>query len=159
MWGKIHADYQPNPCPSYIACNPLSDNIPPPAIQAAAKCKSHIISATIFRWVTNHSFDANYSNHFRQGADNPTLCPCADPTHPQFTLSHPYQLYWHTKEHVLFHCPCYAQARQIHLRGLTSLHVIFHSEEDMTRLCTFATATNCSLLCPLHNLAPQPDPP
>jgi hypothetical protein len=32
MWGNIHADYQPNPCPSFITCNPLLDNIPPPTI-------------------------------------------------------------------------------------------------------------------------------
>jgi len=40
MWGKIHTDYWQNPCPSFIACDPPSDNIPPPAIRAAAKCKS-----------------------------------------------------------------------------------------------------------------------
>ena len=159
MWGKIHADYQPNPCPSFIACDPPSDNNPPPTIQAAAKCKSHLILSTIFRWATNHSFDTNYSNRFRQGADDPTLCPCANPTHPQFHPSEPYRPYQHTKEHVLFHCPQYTHARTTHLHSLTSLRVIFHSEDDTTRLCAFITATNCSLLCPLHNLAPWPDPP
>ena len=121
MWGKIHVDYQPNPCPSFIACDPPSNNKPPPAVQAAAKCKSRLISSTIFRWATNHSFNANYSDHFRQGADDPTLCPCADPNHPQFTPSHPYRLYRHTKEHVLFHCLRYTHTRQTHLHGLTSL--------------------------------------
>jgi len=82
MWGKIHTDYQPNPWPSYIACELPSDNTPPPAIQAAAKYNNRLISSTIFHWATNHSFDANYSDHFRQGADDLTLCPCADPTHP-----------------------------------------------------------------------------
>jgi hypothetical protein len=159
MWGKIHADYQPNPRPSFIACDPPSDNIPPPAIRAAAKCKSRLISSTIFRWATNHSFDANYSDRFRQGADDPTLCPCADPNHPQFKPSNPYRPYRHTKEHVIFHCPRYTHARATHLRGLTSLRLIFRSEEDTTRLCAFATATNCSLLRLLHNPAPRPDPP
>ena len=32
MWGSIHTDYQPNPRPSFIACNPLLDNTPPPTI-------------------------------------------------------------------------------------------------------------------------------
>ena len=32
MWGKIHANYRPNPRPSSVACDPPSDNIPPPAI-------------------------------------------------------------------------------------------------------------------------------
>jgi hypothetical protein len=102
MWGKIYANYQPNPRPSFIACDPPSDNIPPHAIRAAAKYKSRLISSTIFWWATNHSFDANYSDRFRQGADDPTLCPCANPTHPQFTPSHPYRLFRHTKEHILF---------------------------------------------------------
>jgi len=159
MWGKIHADYQPNPRPSFIACDPPSDNIPPPAIRAAAKCKSRLISSTIFRWATNHSFDANYSDCFRQGADDPTLCPCADPNHPHFTPSHPYRPYRHTKEHVLFRCPCYTHARTTHLHGLTSLRVIFRLEENTARLCAFAATTNCSLLCPLHNPAPRLDPP
>jgi hypothetical protein len=159
MWGKIYADYRPNPRPSFIACNPPSDNKPPPAVRATAKCNSHLISSTIFRWATNHSFDTNYSDRFRQGADDPTLCPCADPTHPQFNPSEPYRPYWHTKEHVLFHCPHYTHTRATHLHGLTSLRVIFCSEEDTTRLCAFAAATNCSLLRPLHNPAPWPDPP
>ena len=44
---------------------PPSDNTPLPAIQATAKCKSCLILSTIFRWATNHLFDANYSARFR----------------------------------------------------------------------------------------------
>ena len=96
MWGKIHADYRHNPRPSHITCDPPSDNIPPPAIRAAAKSTSRLISSTIFRWATNHCFDANYSDRFRQGANDHTLCPCADPTHPQYTPTHPYRPIQHT---------------------------------------------------------------
>jgi len=158
MWGNIHANYPPNPRPSYIACNPPSDNTPPPAIQATVKSSSRLISSTIFQWATNHSFDANYSDCFRQGADDHTLCLCADPNHPQYIPTHTYCPYRHTNEHDLFHCPRYTTARHTHLCGLTSLRIIFHSEEDTTRLCAFAAATNCSLLHLLHNLAPWPDP-
>ena len=157
--GKNTRGLSAQPSPLIHRLQPPSDNIPPPAIRATAKCKSCLILSTIFRWATNHSFNANYSDCFRQGADDPTLCPCTDPTHPQFNPSHPYRLYQHTKKHVLFHCPWYTQARQTHLLGLTSLRVIFHTEEDTARLCAFATATNCSLLHLLHNPAPRPDPP
>ena len=159
MWGKIHADYHHNPRPSYIACDPPSDNIPPPAIRAAAKSTSRLISSTIFRWATNHCFDANYSERFRQGANDHTLCPCADPDHPDYTPTYPHRPTQHTKEHVLFRCPRYSHARLIFLRGLMSLRAIFQSEEHTQQLCAFALATNCSLLCPLHCPAPRPDPP
>jgi len=161
MWQQLHQDYCPNPHPAYIACSPPTDPNPPPAIRAAAASRSRLASATIFRWATGHSFDAEYSLRFRPGADDIITCPCADiprsnPTHPRCNPYH------HTKEHVLFRCICYAEQRRAHLGSITSLRVIFRSEELTEKLIKFALVTNISLLRPLrplHQRVPRPDPP
>jgi len=161
MWQKIHQDYRPNPHPAYIACTPPLNPIPPPAIRAAAASRNHLASATIFRWATGHSFSAAYSLHFRPGADDTIICPCADiprpnPTHPRRTH------YQHTKEHVLFRCVQYTHQRHLLLGNNSSLHVIFRSKDLTENLIHFALVTNVSLLHPLRPPHPRvlwPDPP
>ena len=161
MWQKIHQDYTPNPHPTQITCTPPLNPTSPPTIRAAAASHNCLASATIFWWATGHSFDARYSLCFCQGADDIITCPCTDipqpnPTHPRQT---PYQ---HTKEHVLFRCTCYAKQCRLHISNISSLHIIFHSEDLMEHLICFALATNISLLHPLrppHPRVPWPDPP
>jgi hypothetical protein len=115
MWEKIHRDYTPSRKPAYMACMPPSSPIPPPAICAAAASHSHLMTSTIFRWATGHSFDTEYSDHFRPRADDPTTCPCntscndANPHDP----SPPPQR--HTKEHIIFHCTRYSTQRLAYL--------------------------------------------
>jgi hypothetical protein len=173
MWEKIHHDYIPSHKPAFMACTPPSSPTPPPAIRAAAASHSRLMSSTIFRWATGHSFDTNYSDHFQPGADDPTTCPChathLDPQpHPTRLDPHdphphePPRPQRHTKAHVIFHCTRYLTQQLTHLTGLCSLRTIFTSKEHTTRLCEFTLATNCSLLHPLpHPLyvpVPWPDP-
>ena len=164
MWEKIHCNYTPSHKPTYMACTPPLSPIPPPAIHAAAASHSRLMSSTIFQWATGHSFDADYSDRFRPGADDPTTCPCyITPLDPHPTPHAPLNPQRHMKKHIIFHCACYLTQCLTHLVGLHSLRTIFSSEEHTTCLCEFTLTTNCSLLRPLphtlHAPVPWPDPP
>ena len=94
MWEQIRKDYTPSDHPSHIACDIPCGGIPPPAILAAAKSGQQLISSTIFHFATGHCFDADYSDHFRPRADDPTSCPCS--------LKPPFTPRRHTQAHHLF---------------------------------------------------------
>jgi hypothetical protein len=161
MWNHIRQDYTPSNHPSHIACQPPLSNLPAPAILAAAAFGDRLIASTIFRLATGHCFDADYSDRFRAGADDITLCPCSR-TQPR--------LYRHTRAHRLFRC---REIRAIHMKHLggvsTSLRHILQSAEMTSRLCALLKESNSSLLRPLTEDRrdprprsapdPSPDPP
>jgi hypothetical protein len=147
MWTQIRVDYTPSPHLSHSACAPPDGNKPAPAIRAAIKARHYLVFATIPRLATGHCFDATYSERFWAGADDYTTCPCE--FIPRASQVRGPRKAHHTKEYVIFHCPCYTQSRLTHLKGLSSLPAILRSEEYTARLCAFLIETNCSLLRPL----------
>jgi len=76
MWEKILVDYTSSNHPSYIACMPPDGNKPPPGIQGAIAMRHRLITSTLFHFTVAHCFDADYSDHFRPGAEDVTICPC-----------------------------------------------------------------------------------
>jgi len=155
MWACIRRDYTPSNHPSHIACTTPDGNKPPPAIQAAIAHRNRLISSTIFCLTIAHCFDADYSNRFQPGTNDPTECPCnsAHPLHPHAIPR------CHTRQHVIFHCPLATTACAHHLQGLSSLAMILHLEEATAALCRFLEESNSSLLRPLLVLQPGRDPP
>jgi len=160
MWARICMDYTPSTHPSHAACAPPEGNKPTPAIWAAVKARHRLIFTTIPWLATGHCFDATYSERFRTGADNYTICPCKHIPHTS-RVRGPRRA-CHTKEHMIFHCPRYTPSRLTHLEGLSSLPTILWSEEHTARLCAFLLETNSLLLRlltkPQEVLRPSRDP-
>jgi hypothetical protein len=131
----------------HTTCAPPEGNKPASAIWAAIKARHRLIFTIIPHLATGHCFDTTYSNHFRPGADDHTICPCEHIPCASWVRG-PWRA-CHTKEHVIFKCPRYTSSRLTHLEGLSSLSTILRSKEHTVRLCAFLLETNSLLLHPL----------
>ena len=168
MWNAYAADYTPSNNPSHAACTPPRNATLPPAIRAAAKHDNRLVSSTIIRFATGYCFDADYSDRFRTGADNPTLCPCSEGDHPPPSSQegpqngHPRHIppQRHTRRHVILRCPIPTLHRTRYISALvTSVAHILRSEDHTCLLCSFLRESRSTLLKPLPVLRPGRDPP
>jgi hypothetical protein len=158
-WNTFLEDYTLSDHPSAAACTP------PPMISTALAFGNRVILSTIFRLITRHYFDTDYSDWFCPSANDNTQCPCArppahNPTQP-WTLSRPTRQAppCHMRCHVLFRC-CLHNASQVkHFPGVSNLPTIFRSRDLTYSLCAFLAETNSTLLRLLPVLHPGRDPP
>jgi hypothetical protein len=162
MWNWIWADYNPSDCPLHMACTRPTGNSLAPAVKAAVDKHSCRLTSLICQLCTGHCFDANYSDTFRTGADDNTICPCSHTPRRPNHLPH-CRIRQHTKEHVIFHCLKTTALHDCHLRGIGSLRTIFQSQNLTLCLCNFLIESESSLFRPLpspprETPEPRPEP-
>jgi|SRR6267142_3259276 len=130
----------PNNHPRFLPFTDPSSATLHPSILGTLGAKSRRLQTACFQLIIGHSFQADYSSHFRPSADDTLSCPhCGER---------------YTTRHVLFDCPHLQELRQEHIRNY-SLHRLFSTAAGAARLTAFLHYSQ-ELLRPFP---PHPDPP
>ena len=118
---------------------PASHNLPL-FVQGLGTHRSRHLQSAGMQIITGHSFQADYSDRFCQGANDNTRC-----THCKWRF---------TLTHALRHCPALAEVRGDTIANLPLSHLLSTSE-GVAALCRFLHYSQVLL----RPLPPRPDPP